>query len=147
MGKSTETVNKAMQDRIKEEFLAGTLNEDKARKLLTEIGGLDAEKAEESLQTWRFKEDSGNSKASDSRAAKYYEFAEPAGINISVFDEAYTFASNVEADKDKDGESISGSAKQKVVDYILGLGLSGEQERALWNAVKGNWSDKDTPWH
>lgn len=147
MGKATETVNKAMQDRIKEEFLAGTLNEDKARKLLTEIGGLDAEKAEESLQTWRFKEDSGNSKASDSRAAKYYEFAEPAGINISVFDAAYTFASNVEADKDKDGESISGSAKQKVVDYILGLGLSGEQERALWNAVKGNWSDKDTPWH
>lgn len=145
--RATETVNKAMQDRIKDEFLDGTLNENRARKLLTEIGGMDDDKAEESLKKWMYKEESGNSDASASSAERYYEFAEPAGINISVFDEAYTFKSNVEADKDKDGEPISGSAKQKVVDYILGLGLSDEQERALWNALKGTWSDKDTPWH
>lgn len=205
--RATETVNGAMQDRIQEEFLSGTMQEKEAKELLTEIAGFDkddqrkldetvlhwacerdtgikyddlkdaylggeisgkkaaqylakygwneadmeadeiTEEAEATVQKWDYQEDSGNGKASASRADKYYEFAEPVGINISVFDEAYTFASNVEADKDKDGESISGSAKQKVVDYILGLGLSGEQERALWNAVKGNWSDKDTPWH
>lgn len=205
--RATETVNGAMQDRIQEEFLSGTMQEKEAKELLTEIAGFDkddqrkldetvlhwacerdtgikyddlkdaylggeisgkkaaeyiakygwneadmeadeiTEDAEATVRKWDYQEDSGNSKASASRADKYYEFAEPVGINISVFDEAYTFASNVEADKDKDGESISGSAKQKVVDYILGLGLSGEQERALWNAVKGNWSDKDTPWH
>ena len=205
--RATETLNGAMQDRIQEEFLSGTMQEKEAKELLTEIAGFDkddqrkldetvlhwacerdtgikyddlkdtylggeisgkkaaeyiakygwneadmeadeiTEDAEATVRKWDYQEDSGNSKASASRADKYYEFAEPVGINISVFDEAYTFASNVEADKDKDGESISGSAKQKVVDYILGLGLSGEQERALWNAVKGNWSDKDTPWH
>lgn len=204
--RATETVNGAMQDRIQEEFLSGTMQEKEAKELLTEIAGFDkddqrkldetvlhwacerdtgikyddlkdaylggeisgkkaakylakygwheegmteveiTEEAEATVQKWDYQDESGNGKASASRADKYYEFAEPAGINISVFDEAYTFASNVEADKDKDGESISGSAKQKVVDYILGLGLSSEQERALWNAVKGNWSDKDTPW-
>lgn len=204
--RATETVNGAMQDRIQEEFLGGTMQEKEAKELLTEIAGFDkddqkkldetvlhwacerdtgikyddlkdaylggeisgkkaaqylakygwheadmeadeiTEEAVATVRKWDYQEDSENSKASAGRADKYYEFAEPAGINISVFDEAYTFASNVEADKDKDGESISGSAKQKVVDYILGLGLSGEQERALWNAVKGNWSDRDTPW-
>ena len=42
--------------------------------------------------------------------------------------------------------TVPGSAKQKVVDYIQGLGLSREQEKALWDALKGNWKDTDTPW-
>lgn len=205
--RAMETVNGAMQDRIQEEFLSGTMQEKEAKELLTEIAGFDkddqrkldetvlhwacerdtgikyddlkdaylggeisgkkaaqylakygwheegmteveiTEEAEATVQKWDYQDESGNNRANESRSAMYYEYAQPAGIKISVFDEAYTFAKNAEADKDKDGESISGSAKQKVVDYILGLGLSSEQERALWNAVKGNWSDKDTPWH
>lgn len=84
---------------------------------------------------------------SNAAIGKYTEFCEGAGISARQFYDAYGACSEFTADKDENGESISGSKKQKVVDYILGLGLSREQERALWNAVKDKtWVDKDTPW-
>ena len=133
-------------DDLKSAYQSGDISAGMAAKYLETYGGKDAGAAEDTVQKWQYAQDDGNADASAGRAEKYYEFAEPAGINISVFDAAYTFAAGTEADKDKDGKSISGSAKQKVVDYIRGLGISSEQERALWNAVKGTWSDKDTPW-
>lgn len=144
--KAAERMDGAMRDRIKEDLLGGGIDRKTAEKLLRTIGGQDEEKARESVDAWLYRDKSGNQEASAAQAGAYYAFAEPAGLSTEVFAEAWDFKQNVEGDKDSSGKTVPGSAKQKVVDYIQGLGLSREQEKALWDALKGNWKDTDTPW-
>nr|DAH17108.1 MAG TPA: hypothetical protein [Caudoviricetes sp.] len=144
--KAAERMDGAMRDRIKEDLLGGGIDRKTAEKLLRTIGGQDEEKAGESVDAWLYRDKSGNQEASAAQAGAYYAFAEPAGLSTEVFAEAWDFKQNVEGDKDSSGKTVPGSAKQKVVDYIQGLGLSREQEKALWDALKGNWKDTDTPW-
>lgn len=144
--KTAERMDGAMRDRIKEDLLGGGIDRKTAEKLLRTIGGQDEEKARESVDAWLYRDKSGNQEASAAQAGAYYAFAEPAGLSTEVFAEAWDFKQNVEGDKDSSGKTVPGSAKQKVVDYIQGLGLSREQEKALWDALKGNWKDTDTPW-
>lgn len=144
--KAAERMDGAMRDRIKEDLLGGGIDRKTAEKLLRTIGGQDEEKARESVDAWLYRDKSGNQDASAAQAGAYYAFAEPAGLSTEVFAEAWDFKQNVEGDKDSSGKTVPGSAKQKVVDYIQGLGLSREQEKALWDALKGNWKDTDTPW-
>lgn len=67
-------------------------------------------------------------------------------ISEEVFLDAWEFAKNAQADKDKNGKSINGSKKQKVVDYIEGLpGLSKSKKKALYVALNVG-SLKGTPW-
>lgn len=144
--KAAERMDGAMRDRIKEDLLGGGIDRKTAEKLLRTIGGQDEEKARESVDAWLYRDKSGNQEASAAQAGAYYAFAEPAGLSTEVFAEAWDFKQNVEGDKDSSGKTVPGSAKQKVVDYIQGLGLSRDQEKALWDALKGNWKDTDTPW-
>lgn len=144
--KAAERMDGAMRDRIKEDLLGGGIDRKTAEKLLRTIGGQDEEKARESVDAWLYRDKSGNQEASAAQAGAYYAFAEPAGLSTEVFAEAWDFKQNVEGDKDSSGKTVPGSAKQKVVEYIQGLGLSREQEKALWDALKGNWKDTDTPW-
>lgn len=83
---------------------------------------------------------------SDSQIHGYLEYCEPVGVPLDVVYDAVQTCKNFEGDKDSDGKTVPGSKKQKVVDYIQGLGLGREQEKALWDALKGNWKDTDTPW-
>lgn len=144
--KAAERMDGAMRDRIKEDLLGGGIDRKTAEKLLRTIGGQDEEKARESVDAWLYRDKSGNQDASAAQAGAYYAFAEPAGLSTEVFAEAWDFKQNVEGDKDSDGKTVPGSAKQKVVEYIQGLGLGRDQEKALWDALKGNWKDTDTPW-
>lgn len=144
--KAAERMDGAMRDRIKEDLLGGGIDRKTAEKLLRTIGGQDEEKARESVDAWLYRDKSGNQEASAAQAGAYYAFAEPAGLSTEVFAEAWDFKQNVEGDKDSSGKTVPGSAKQKVVEYIQGLGLGREQEKALWDALKGNWKDTDTPW-
>lgn len=144
--KAAERMDGAMRDRIKEDLLGGGIDRKTAEKLLRTIGGQDEEKARESVDAWLYRDKSGNQDASAAQAGAYYAFAEPAGLSTEVFAEAWDFKQNVEGDKDSSGKTVPGSAKQKVVDYIQGLGLGRDQEKALWDALKGNWKDTDTPW-
>lgn len=144
--KAAERMDGAMRDRIKEDLLGGGIDRKTAEKLLRTIGGQDEEKARESVDAWLYRDKSGNQEASAAQAGAYYAFAEPAGLSTEVFAEAWDFKQNVEGDKDSSGKTVPGSAKQKVVDYIQGLGLGRDQEKALWDALKGNWKDTDTPW-
>lgn len=144
--KATERMDGAMRDRIKEDLLGGGIDRKTAEKLLRTIGGQDEEKARESVDAWLYRDKSGNQEASAAQAGAYYAFAEPAGLSTEVFAEAWDFKQNVEGDKDSSGKTVPGSAKQKVVEYIQGLGLGRDQEKALWDALKGNWKDTDTPW-
>lgn len=83
---------------------------------------------------------------SDNQIHGYLEYCEPVGVPLDVVYDAVQTCKNFESDKDSDGKTISGSKKQKVVKYIQSLGLSRTQAKALWDVLKGNWKDTDTPW-
>lgn len=77
----------------------------------------------------------------------YKEYAKPAGIDYEVLTRAMEYVSALESDKDEEGKAVSGSLKAKYVAYIQSLGLTPEQEKAMWLALKNStWSDKGTPW-
>ena len=141
-----ETMDNAMAAQIKDEYMDGGITDAEATDLLQKIGGKDKDKAVEAVAKWHFQRDGGGKDASAAQATAYYEFAQPAGISMETFAEAWDFHNNVEGDKDSSGKTVPGSAKQKVVDYIQGLGLGRDQEKALWDALKGSWKDTDTPW-
>ena len=141
-----ETMDSAMAAQIKDEYMAGGITDAEATDLLQKIGGKDKDKAVEAVAKWHFQRDGGGKDASAAQATAYYEFAQPAGISMETFAEAWDFHNNVEGDKDSSGKTVPGSAKQKVMDYIQGLGLGRDQEKALWDALKGSWKDTDTPW-
>lgn len=82
----------------------------------------------------------------DNKIHGYLEYCEPAGVPLDTVYNAAQTCKDFEGEKDSDGKTISGSVKAQVVDYIQGLGLSRDQEKALWDALKGNWKDTDTPW-
>lgn len=149
-GKTGEEITERIQDglrgKIKDHYLDGDLTEQEAQRLIERYTGRDAEEAEDYVNRWHYQRDTGDTDASASMAAAWYGIAEPAGIDREAFAEAWDFKQNVEGDKDSSGKTVPGSAKQKVVDYIQGLGLGRDQEKALWDALKGNWKDTDTPW-
>lgn len=142
----TESIQDGLRGKIKDHYLDGDLTEQEAQMLIERYTGRDAEEAEDDVNRWHYQRDTGDTDASASMAAAWYGIAEPAGIDREAFAEAWAFHNDVEADKDSSGKTVPGSKKQKVVDYIQGLGLSREQEKALWDALKGNWKDTDTPW-
>ena len=84
---------------------------------------------------------------------KYAE-AEKQGISPAEY-AAYRFATNdMEADKDKDGKSISGSKKEKEIDYIDSLNLSATEKDWLFllnyksNNDRTNWNNlRQLPWN
>jgi hypothetical protein len=142
----TESIQDGLRGKIKDHYLDGDLTEQEAQRLIERYTGRDAEEAEDDVNRWHYQRDTGDTDASASMAAAWYGIAEPAGIDREAFAEAWAFHNDVEADKDSSGKTVPGSKKQKVVDYIQGLGLGREQEKALWDALKGNWKDTDTPW-
>lgn len=38
------------------------------------------------------------------------------------------------------------ASKEETVQYIQGLAIPAADKKKLWNLIKGNWKDKDTPW-
>jgi|GEM_PF-6034387 len=72
-----------------------------------------------------------------------------AGIDLTDAICVISAIGNMHADKDASGNSISGSKKTKVVEFINGLDLTDEQKDALYLTVGGykeNTLD-GTPWH
>ena len=62
-----------------------------------------------------------------------------AGVSAKVYYEACKFVASATGDKDADGNTISGSKKEKVMKYIASLNISDSQKDSLWNAIKGSW--------
>ena len=60
------------------------------------------------------------------RADGVYD-AYDAGIPVDVYLEAHDAMGDIKADKDANGNSISGSRKEKIIDYLNALGLTYEQ--------------------
>ena len=74
--------------------------------------------------------------------------AKKAGVGWEVYSEYKARTSEMKADKDENGKTISGSKKEKVVSYISGLKISTAQKDALYyDAGYSESGLKDTPWH
>lgn len=122
----------------------GQISEKEAAAILTNYDGKSQADAEFAVKKWRFVyENPEYAGYSDAAIGKYFN----SGVPQNVFFKAYTAISAMEADKDANGKSISGSKKEKIVRYIQNLpGLSYSQKKAMWNSVKGSMNDKGTPW-
>ena len=68
---------------------------------------------------------------------RYQEIAQY-GISGSDFDKFKSFVSNVKSDKDANGNTISGSKKNKIIAYINGMPLSAVQKQKLYEDYKNN---------
>ena len=80
-------------------------------------------------------------------ASKYFEFAEPAGIDLDVFIDFKDSIKGLEGDKDKHGNTISGSKKAKIMDVINSLPLTKAQKDALYYASGYEKSTiREAPW-
>ena len=80
-------------------------------------------------------------------ASKYFEFAEPAGIDLDVFIDFKDSIKGIEGDKDKHGNTISGSKKAKIMDVINSLPLTKAQKDALYYASGYEKSTiREAPW-
>lgn len=75
------------------------------------------------------------------------DMALDAQIDLPTAIGALTAFGTITADKDESGASISGSKKQKVVDYIDGLDLDNEQKDLLFELAGYSKGLEETPWH
>lgn len=76
------------------------------------------------------------------------EEAHAEGISVYNYVSFRYDISNLKSDKDKDGNIIPGSKKEKVVEVIDGLNLTSEQKDFLY--LQQNYAEStlgDTPWH
>lgn len=97
--------------------------------------GSDDDAAMEKLQHWDFLADNPDYRdISQAEATKYYEYAEPNGISVSVYSDYCERASQCESDKDKNGNPIDGSKKKKILEVIDSLPITKKQKDALYYA-------------
>lgn len=81
-------------------------------------------------------------------AASYFKYAEPAGISIDIYLDYKEQISGVQGDKDKNGKTISGSKKEKLLKIINSLPISKKQKDALY--LENGWAESklsEAPWH
>ena len=155
--KATETVNKwrseketgIVYDDIDEAFLDGQITEGDARNMYVTYGGYTAEKAQEKVATLAFVKKNPDCEGISYAAVKAYtDYCEAYGVKAGTFYDAWKFNSSAHADVDKNGDSISGSKKAKVLDYINDLDLSKKQKDSLYYAF--GWAKStinEAPWH
>ena len=80
-------------------------------------------------------------------ASKYFEFAEPAGIDLGIFIDFKYQIKGIEGDKDRHGNTISGSKKAKIMNIINSLPLTKAQKDALYYASGYEKSTiREAPW-
>ena len=81
-------------------------------------------------------------------AEGYFKYAQPANIKVEVYMDYKTRAAQCKGEKDENGDTISGSVKEEIMDLIDSLPLSKAQKDALYLA--NGWAEskiKSAPWH
>lgn len=124
-------------------------------KALSDFSGLPISNLSREVTTlfntgcWAFGVEENKVRTYQSKQLKeaWENYGKASGVSYAVMYQATQDTKEFESDKDKDGNTISGSLKAKYVDYIKGLGLNRAQGKAVWEAAKNPlWSDKGTPW-
>ena len=134
---------------IKYTFLDGKMSYEKAVEALIRDAGYSADDAAKKVDAFQFqRENRAYSDASESSVQKYLEFGKPVGIDQDVFFDVLEFEKDAVADKDKNGNPINGSKRDKVCDYIDQKDLTKEQKDKMYFAFGYSQKTlKDTPWH
>ena len=155
--KATETVNKwraeketgVAYDDIKDAFMDGDISQGDAKNMYMTYGGLTEEKAAENVTVLAFVKKYPNLyDITYAAIEKYQTYCENVGVPAETFYDVWKFESNSDADVDANGESVSGSKKVKVLDYINSLDLASAQKDSLYYAF--GWAESkisEAPWH
>ena len=147
---SSKVVTGIAYEDIGDEFLEGNISASRATEMYMRYGGLTKEAAGEKVAVLKFVKDYPQFEAGDvsySMVEGYLTYGESAGIDVNVFYDVWKYNSGVKADVDKKGNTISGSKKEKVLDYIDSLDLTKKQKDSLYYAL--GWAEsnlRDAPW-
>ena len=147
---SSKVVTGIAYDDIDEAFLEGKISAARASEMYQRYGGLTTEAAGEKVAVLKFIKDYPQFEAGDvsySMVEGFLGYGEQAGIDVNVFYDVWKYNSAAKADLDKNGKAISGSKKEKVLDYIDSLPLSKKQKDSLYYAL--GWAEstiREAPW-
>lgn len=77
-----------------------------------------------------------------------YDDVKSAGVSLTDYAKVKQFWREAESDKDRNGQTVSGSKRDKVAEYIGSLLISDRKKDALYLAMGYSESTlKDAPWH
>ena len=147
---SSKVVTGIAYDDIDEAFLEGKISAARASEMYQRYGGLTTEAAGEKVAVLKFIKDYPQFEAGDvsySMVEGFLTYGESAGIDVNVFYDVWKYNTAAKADVDKNGKAISGSKKEKVLDYIDSLPLSKKQKDSLYYAL--GWAEstiREAPW-
>lgn len=133
---------------VKKRYEEGDISSNEAMDILINFCGKTAEEAEVKVQYWDFKQENPDTDVTESWFKKYNEEVASSGISIDMYIDYRTKIKDIEGDKDKDGNTISGSYKSKVMAVINSLPISNAQKDALYFAE--GWAESklwQAPWH
>ena len=146
---SSKVVTGIDYDDIADEFMAGNITEARAKEMYIRYGGYTQEKAHEKVYALAFTKKHPYCEGISYAAVEKYEtFCEEKGVDAEIFYDVWKFNANTQGDVDKYGESIPGSKKKKVMDYIHTLDLTRAQKNSLYYAM--GWSKSElamAPWN
>ena len=153
-GYTEDQINSKIRTHIKDMYVGtedapATIGYDRAVTLLARYTGITKDEATVKVDEWRFeKAVGGDANISASAAHNYYEYAKDAGVSEKEFYEVWDSTGDLEADKDTDGDSINGTKKAKVLDWLDNLSVSNDAKDALYYSL-GYTEDHidETPWH
>ena len=141
-GKTRDEAEKSFaetaKDKLKEQFLAGNLNENEAVNALTTYCGRERDAAMADVQYWAFKQKYPETHADDQWFDTYYAKVADSGLDIEVYME-YRNAVSTITGEDK---------KERRMEVIHSLPITKEQKDALYLAE--NWAESklyEAPWH
>ena len=138
----------SVQSEAKEAYMAGSLNDAAAKKLLVEYAGKDEEEATSKVRYWAFSKEHSEYKDvfNEANVNKYYEFAEPAGISVDVYAQFINGTKGLADIKDEWGDVVK-SKREQVLEVIDSLPITWQQKDALYLAA-GYAESKiwDVPW-
>lgn len=134
-------IAEGMRDYLKDRYIESEITDTEAEKIMAYTG---TDEPEKYTARWDFQlaHPEIDSQNIDGLVKAYNQ---KGNISDKVFLDAWEFAKDAAADKDKDGKTINGSKKQKIVDYVQAIpGLTKDQRRKLFELLNAG-SVKGTP--
>jgi hypothetical protein len=121
---------------IESYYVNGKITAQRAADMYVLYGGMTEKEAQQKITVIDFVQEHPRAKGiSYNTLSNYLEYCEPKGVEVETFYEVYKHASNAESDKDEHGNVISGSKKEKVLEYINSLDLTKKQKDSIYYAM------------
>lgn len=147
---SSKVVTGIAYNDIGDEFLEGNITASRATEMFMRYGSMTREDAIAKVAVLQFVKDYPQFETGDvsySMVEGFTTYGESTGIDVNVFYDVWKYNSSAKADVDKKGNTIPGSKKEKVLDYIDSLDLTKKQKDSLYYAL--GWAEstiREAPW-